>query len=141
MLGKERPVIPNVCPWWTSGGKARFGTVVSPDELIEDQVAPAMRMGASGLVLWGSLGYTIRRVTDPDQKKYSAEKYFGTPEWRAAIVADYIGGRSPRDWPLPGVRAGCGGAVWHDGPGHRGHPQLAQFQPTVRVGCRFLCLT
>lgn len=105
MLGKERPVIPNVCPWWTPGGKARFCTVVSPDEFIEDQVVPAMRMGASGVALWGSLGYTIRRVTDPDQKKYSTEKDFGTPEWRAAIVADYLGGRAPQDWSSPEVRA------------------------------------
>jgi hypothetical protein len=79
--------------------------VVSPDEFIEDQVVPAMRMGASGVALWGSLGYTIRRVTDPDQKKYSTEKDFGTPEWRAAIVADYLGGRAPQDWSSPEVRA------------------------------------
>ena len=35
---------------------------------------------------------------------YSAEKDFGTPEWRAAIVADYLGGKTPQDWSSPEIR-------------------------------------
>lgn len=105
LLGKERPVIPNVCPWWTPGGKARFCTVVAPNEFIEDQVEPAVRMGASGVALWGSLGYTIRRITDADQSKYSKEKDFGTSEWRAAVTSDYFAGVTPTDWSASDVRA------------------------------------
>lgn len=105
LLGKNRPVIPNVCPWWTPGGKAPFCTVVAPAEFIEDQVAPAVSMGASGVALWGSLGYTIRRITDLDQAKYSKEKDFGTPEWRAAVTKDYLGGSTPADWSTSEVRA------------------------------------
>jgi hypothetical protein len=111
LLGKDRPVIPNVCPWWTPGGKARFCTVVAPNEFIEDQVEPAVRMGASGVALWGSLGYTIRRITDSDQSKYSKEKDFGTTEWRAAVTSDYLGGAAPTDWSAPDVRAKVSSAL------------------------------
>lgn len=111
LLGKDRPVIPNVCPWWTPGGKARFCTVVASNEFIEDQVEPAVRMGASGLALWGSLGYTIRRITDRDQSKYSKEKDFGTAEWREAVTSDYLGGATPADWSTADVRARVASAL------------------------------
>jgi hypothetical protein len=61
-------------------------------------------MGASGVALWGSLGYTIRRITDADQSRYSKEKDFGTTEWRAAVTSDYFGGVEPTDWSEPDVR-------------------------------------
>lgn len=105
LLAKDRPVIPNVCPWWTPGGRARFCTVVKPAEFIEDQVMPAVKMGASGFALWGALGYNIRRITDLDQTKYSPEKNFGTTEWRAAVTKDYLGGVAPADWSASQVRA------------------------------------
>ena len=104
LLAKDRPVIPNVCPWWTPGGRARFCTVVDRAQFIEDQVAPAVSMGASGLALWGSLGYTVRRITDADQAKYSKEKDFGTSEWRTAVTQDYLAGSAPVDWSATEVR-------------------------------------
>lgn len=104
LLGRGKPVIPNVCTWWTPGGRAEFCTVVKPRQFMEDQILPAVAAGATGFALWGAIPYTIDRVTAIDQAKYSKEKNFGTPEWRAAIVKDYFGGVKPEDWAAPTVR-------------------------------------
>lgn len=104
LLGRGKPVIPNVCTWWTPGGRADFCTVVKSRQFMEDQILPAVSAGATGFALWGAVPYTIDRVTDPDQAKFSKEKNFGTPEWRAAIVKDYFGGSQPADWTDPAIR-------------------------------------
>ena len=104
LIRGSAPVIPIVCPWWTPGGKARFCTVVAQDQFGEDQIRPALAMGARGIVIWSAATYQIGRMTDRDQAKYHAETNFGTSDWRRAVVEDYLEGREPEDWTDPKVR-------------------------------------
>lgn len=105
LLARGKPVIPMVCPWWTPGGTAPFCRVIPKDQFVEDIAAPAIAAGADGIALWTCMTYQINRVTAADTSKYGNETDFGTPEWRSAVVLDYLGGKVPENWTDPAIRS------------------------------------
>lgn len=104
-LSEGRPLLPIICPWWGAAGSADYCRVLSKDALAQDILDPALRAGADGFCIWTAANYTINRVTDQDQSKYGPEKNYGTPEWRKAMVSDYLGGVEPVNWQDPKIRA------------------------------------
>lgn len=104
LLAQGKPVIPTVAPYWTPGGKADFCRVVSAAELIDDQVAPSVAAGATGIAIWTAIDYFINISTDCTGTPVTKEDNFGAPEWRAAFVADYLDNKVPADWCDPTLK-------------------------------------
>jgi len=50
---------------------------------------------------WHQIGV---KTTAADPSKFGDEKNYGTREWRAAIVADYLNGKEPSDWTEPSLK-------------------------------------
>ncbi len=106
LLANGKPVIPNVCPYWTPGGIAPTAREIPARQFIEDQVAPALAEGANGLAVWTGIGYQIQMVTAVAEKQESVgEQGFGVTEWRKALASDYLGGATNIDWADPAIRA------------------------------------
>ena len=105
LLANDKPVIPNVCPFWVPTGIAPYCRLIHPRAFIEDQIEPAIKAGATGFALWTGIEYRIQIVTLNDAKvaKIKAENNFGVKEWRAAFVKDYLG-REPQNWDDDQIR-------------------------------------
>jgi len=99
LLSNGKPIIPNISPWWVSAtGKCDLYTVINAKEFIEDQVIPAIKMGATGFALWAALTYDIDGIVAVDQSKYPQDPKSGVPAWRAAVMKDYLNNQTPKDW-------------------------------------------
>ncbi len=106
LLAKDKPVIPNVCPFWVPGGVAPYCRLIQPRTFIENQIAPAIEAGATGFALWTGMNYRVQITTHVDDQgsETTSEKNFGVKEWRKAFTQDYFGGREPTNWNDPQVR-------------------------------------
>ncbi len=104
ILAGGKPIIPTVAPYWTPGGKADFCRVVSATDLIDDQVAPSVAAGATGIAIWTAIDYFINISTDCTGAPVTKEDNFGAPQWRAAFVADYLDNQVPPDWCDPSLK-------------------------------------
>jgi len=103
-LSSGKPIIPTICPYWTPGGKAPFCQVVPSKSVIDDQVAPAISMGASGIAVWTSINYFIQQAINGPTKSSPGETDFGSNEWRKAFTTDYFNNKPPTDWSDPQVK-------------------------------------
>ena len=104
LMANGKPVIPTLSPYWTPGGRARFCRVISRSEFLDDQVAPCVEAGATGIALWTAIDHFIGISTDCTGRPFTNEKNFGPAEWRAAFVADYLDNQVPADWCDPELK-------------------------------------
>jgi len=104
LLSSGKPIIPTICPYWTPGGKAPFCQIVPSKSVIDDQVAPAVSMGASGIAVWTSINYFIQQAVNVSTKSSPDETNFGSAEWRKAFTIDYFNNKPPVDWSDPQVK-------------------------------------
>jgi hypothetical protein len=59
----ERPIIPVVSPWFQPGGVATAYKAIPMDEFCAEQVRPAIEAGASGMAIWGEMGFFLKMAT------------------------------------------------------------------------------
>lgn len=99
LLSNGKPIIPTISPWWVSTtARCDVYTVINAKEFIEDQVIPAIKMGATGLALWAALPYIKDGIIAVDQSQYPQDPKTGVPAWRAAVIKDYLNNQTPKDW-------------------------------------------
>ena len=58
-----RPIIPVVSPWFQPGGVATSYKAIPMDEFCAEQVRPAIEAGASGMAIWGEMGFFLKMAT------------------------------------------------------------------------------
>lgn len=58
-----RPIIPVVSPWFQPGGVATAYKAIPMDEFCAEQVRPAIEAGASGMAIWGEMGFFLKMAT------------------------------------------------------------------------------
>ena len=112
----RRPIVPMASPWFIEGGRATRARAVPIDELVSDQLKPAVAAGADGIALWcikdwmGMLA--TRDCSDLAQWIRDDQAIV-----RAQFAMDFLGGVSPTafDWSSPAnvatVRAALDGVV------------------------------
>lgn len=68
----RRPVIPMACPWFIEGGLATQYRPIGREELIADQLRPAILAGADGIALWSSTDwlYTLATLSSAELPQY-----------------------------------------------------------------------
>lgn len=104
----EPPIIPMVSPWFQPGG---FSSVLRPipmQEFIEEQVRPLIEAGATGIALWGAMGYFERVATWPTDHPSQAfmdlraevRGYFARDYWLSATLSS-----APIRWDHPETAA------------------------------------
>ena len=89
----RRPVIPMACPWFIEGGLATQYRPIGREELIADQLRPAILSGADGIALWCSTNwlYTLATRSSAELPQYlTAEQ----DRVRNQFQADLLGGQS-----------------------------------------------
>ncbi len=58
-----RPIIPVVSPWFQPGGVATAYKAIPMEEFCAEQVRPAIEAGASGMAIWGEMGFFLKMAT------------------------------------------------------------------------------
>ena len=58
-----RPIIPVVSPWFQPGGVATAYKPIPMEEFCAEQVRPAIESGASGMAIWGEMGFFLKMAT------------------------------------------------------------------------------
>lgn len=104
ILGKGKPVIPTVAPYWGPAGLAEYCRVIPTDTFLNGQLAPSLAEGASGFAVWTGIGYYIKIATAGPEQIFPNEKNYGQNEWRAAFTKDYFDNQTPTDWTRPEIK-------------------------------------
>lgn len=98
----RRPIIPMASPWFIEGGRATQYRAIPADELIGDQLRPAIDAGADGIALWCATDWlsTLATRDGADFPEYARVEQIRV---RQQFAADFVaGGSSPSfDWTAP----------------------------------------
>ncbi len=72
----RRPIIPMASPWFSEGGRATQYRPIPVDELLSDQLRPAIMAGADGIALWCSTDwlFTLATHNGADLPQYAANE-------------------------------------------------------------------
>jgi len=93
----RRPIIPMVSPWFIEGGRATQFRPIPSEELLSDQLRPAIMAGADGIALWCSTDWLLMLATHngAELPQYAANEQVRV---RAQFVIDFFGGTLPIDY-------------------------------------------
>jgi hypothetical protein len=98
----RRPIIPMASPWFIEGGRATQYRAIPAEELIGDQLRPAIDAGADGIALWCATDWlsTLATRDGADFPEYARIEQIRV---RQQFAADFVaGGASPAfDWTSP----------------------------------------
>jgi hypothetical protein len=87
----RRPVIPMVSPWFIEGGRATQYRAIPSEELVGDQVRPAVNAGADGIALWCATEWlsTLATRDGEDLPEYARIEQARV---RSQFAIDFLGG-------------------------------------------------
>lgn len=98
------PVLPALALFYQPGGRATNMKPIRPEELITDQVEPALRGGADGFAIWTSMDFFQMLATLPPEKELNELNRENQKAARDAWVPAFFAGKAPRDWTSPDVK-------------------------------------
>ena len=98
------PVIPCVSVFFQPGGKATNMKPIPHEELLTDQIDPALRGGADGFAIWTGMDFFQALATMPDAKELNDLNRQNQRDARTAWTACYLDGKAPRDWTDPELK-------------------------------------
>jgi len=87
----RRPVIPMASPWFIEGGRATQYRAIPRDELLADQLRPAILSGADGIALWCASDwlFTLATRSSADLPQYAVNEQVRV---RSQFQADLLTG-------------------------------------------------
>lgn len=87
----RRPVIPMASPWFIEGGRATQYRAIPEDELLADQLRPAILSGADGIALWCATDwlFTLATRSSADLPQYAVNEQVRV---RSQFQADLLPG-------------------------------------------------
>lgn len=98
----RRPIIPMASPWFIEGGRATQYRAIPAEELLGDQLLPAINAGADGIALWCATDWLLTLATR-DGADFPAYARAEQVRVRQQFAEDFVAaGASPSfDWTAP----------------------------------------
>lgn len=98
------PVIPTVNLFFFENGRGTNMAPIPIEEVLQDQVDPALRGGVDAFAIWTSMDFFQMLASLPDDKELSALNRQNQTAARSAWTKAFFGGRKPADWTDPQVK-------------------------------------
>jgi hypothetical protein len=107
------PIIPVVSPWFQPGGVATAFKAIPIDEFYAEQVRPAVEAGATGIAIWGEMGFFLRMATATNLPTAQYVQDWQTQTRRAFAPIVPAASSSPAmvDWSAPSTADAIGAAL------------------------------
>lgn len=98
------PVIPTVNLFFFENGRGTNMAPIPIEEVLQDQVDPALRGGVDAIAIWTSMDFFQMLASLPDDKELSTLNRQNQTAARSAWTKTFLGGRKPADWSDPQVK-------------------------------------
>lgn len=96
----DRPIIPSVSPFFAPGGNTVENAVISREELLRDQILPAIAAGADGIAIWTCGNWYVEQATKATEPANETQKRV-----RECYRSGFLAGTEPVSWSNPSMRA------------------------------------
>lgn len=95
-----RPILPSVSPFFAPGGNTIENGVIPRDEVIRDQILPAIAAKCDGIAIWTCGNWYVQQATRPTEPSNSTQKRV-----RECYRAGFLAGTEPTSWNNDTLRA------------------------------------
>ena len=96
----DRPILPSVSPFFAPGGNTTENGVISRDEMIRDQILPAIAAGCDGIAIWTCGNWYVQQATRATEPANETQKRV-----RECYRAGFLAGTEPTSWSSESMRA------------------------------------
>lgn len=95
-----RPILPAVSPFFAPGGNTTENGVIPRDEMIRDQILPAVAARCDGVTIWTCGNWYVQQATKATDPNNDTQRRV-----RECYRAGFLGGTEPASWSNESMKA------------------------------------